>query len=97
MRVARVIGTVTLVRPHPSFEGATLKLALPLSWKELSGELPQGESLVVWDDLGAGIDDRIAISEGAEAAQPFFPERKPVDCYNAAILDRIEVEPFDVP
>ena len=33
----------------------------------------------------------IAVSEGGEAAQPFQPEMKPVDAYNAAILDRIDV------
>ena len=41
----------------------------------------------MYDDLGAGIGSRIAISEGGEAAQPFHPECKPIDAYNAAILD----------
>ena len=30
--------------------------------------------------------------EGAEAAAPFFPATKPIDAYNAAILDDIEFE-----
>jgi hypothetical protein len=33
----------------------------------------------------------IAISEGAEAAQPFRPELKPVDAYCAAILDSVDL------
>ena len=45
----------------------------------------------MYDDLGSGDGDRIAFSEGGEAAQPFYPEDKPIDAYNAAILDRIEI------
>ena len=45
----------------------------------------------MYDDLGAGLGSRIAVSEGGEAAQPFLPEMKPVDAYNAAILDTIDV------
>ena len=45
------------------------------------------EEIVVFDELGAGLGSRIAISEGREAAMPFHPEVKPIDAYNAAILD----------
>lgn len=98
MRIAEIIGTVTLCRSHPSFQGATLKLAVPLSLADLSlanlsnRELPQADPLVVWDALGAGMHNRIAMSEGSEAAQPFRPAMKPVDAYNAALLDKIELE-----
>ena len=34
---------------------------------------------------------RIAVSEGAEAAQPFRPLDKPIDAYNAAILDAVDI------
>jgi len=93
MRIAEVIGTVTLNRCHPSFQGATLKLAVPLSRENLTGkQSPQADQLVVWDDLGSGVGSRIALSEGGEAAQPFYPELKPVDAYNAALLDQIDIE-----
>jgi ethanolamine utilization protein EutN len=92
MRIARTIGTVTLNQVHPSLAGARLKLAEPLGWEALCerDETPS-ETLVVFDDLGAGQGSLIAVSEGGEAAQPFKPEMKPVDAYNAAILDRIDV------
>ena len=45
----------------------------------------------MYDELGAGIGSRIALSEGGEAAQPFRPEIKPVDAYNAAVLDQVEM------
>jgi microcompartment protein CcmK/EutM len=92
MRIARVIGTVTLSKSHPSFRGARLRLAVPLSLDELTGDSePAAEPLVVWDPWGAGIGDHIALSEGPEAAQPFRPEIKPVEAYNAAILDHIDI------
>ena len=50
------------------------------------------EEIAVFDELGAGIGSRIAISEGREAAMPFHPEIKPVDAYNAAILDTFDYD-----
>lgn len=92
MRIGEIIGTVTLNRWHPSLRGACYRLAVPLSWTDLAGETrPAAEAFVVYDELGAGHGSRIAISEGSEAAQPFYPDTKPIDAYNAAILDGIEV------
>ncbi len=91
MRIGKVIGTVTLNRSHPSLLGATYKLAAPLTLAELAeNREPEAEALVVYDELGAGLGSMIAISEGGEAAQP-FPKPKPVDAYNAAILDTVDV------
>ncbi len=93
MRIGQVIGTVTLNRWHPSLAGASLKLVVPLGWDRLDGrdEEPMEES-VVFDELGAGVGSRIGMSEGREAAMPFYPEVKPIDAYNAAILDSLEYE-----
>jgi ethanolamine utilization protein EutN len=92
MRIAKVVGTVTLNRCHPSFTGARLRLVVPLSLAELKGERqPQAEELVAWDDNSAGLGSLIAISEGAEATQPFRPDLKPVDAYATAILDEINL------
>lgn len=93
MRIGEVIGTVTLNRWHPSLAGGRYKLAVPLSRADLEGHPgePAGE-IVVYDELGAGLGSRIAVSEGREAAQPFHPDVKPIDAYNAAILDSIQLE-----
>jgi microcompartment protein CcmK/EutM len=92
MRIGKVIGTVTLNRWHESMRGARFRIAVPLSLANLRGESqPEAEVLVVYDELGAGDDSLIAISEGAEAAQPFRPDIKPVDAYCAAILDAINL------
>jgi len=93
MRIAEIIGTVTLNRSHPSLRGGTFRLAIPLTLDEIVGESePQGDTLVVYDQLGAGNGSRIALSESREAAAPFYPEIKPIDAYNAAILDHLTVE-----
>ena len=96
MRIAKVIGNVTLSRCHPSFDGAQLKLAVPLSLENLLDEQTElrPEFEVVWDDLGAGNGNLIAMAEGPEACRPFRPEKKPVSAYNAAILDEVKVEPI---
>lgn len=92
MRIATVVGSVTLNRSLPSFAGARLKLAIPLTLDNLLGSEAKNETLAVWDDLGAGIGSQIAVSEGGEAAQPFRPEMKPVDAYNAALLDDLHLD-----
>jgi microcompartment protein CcmK/EutM len=89
MRIAEVIGTVTLSRTHPTLVGARWLIAVPFSLKALGDGTPDGEDLVVYDDLGAGAGSRIGFSEGAEAAAPFHPKKKPVDAYCACILDQI--------
>ena len=91
MRIAEVIGTVTLSRCHPSLTTYRWVIGVPFSLKGLRAEQPDGEDFVVLDELGAGHGQRIAVSEGAEAAQPFHPAKKPVDAYCACILDSVTV------
>jgi microcompartment protein CcmK/EutM len=93
MRLAETIGTVTLSKCHPKLTGATWLIAVPLTLEGLAGKRTgRGEPFVVFDENGAGVGSRIAVSEGAEAAAPFYPDTKPIDAYNAAILDTIECE-----
>ena len=101
MRIAKIIGTVTLAKVHPSVQGAAFKLAVPLAEEELRAlddrDLSQNppftdrkaEEFVVYDVLGAAEGQFIGVAEGREAVNPFYPEYKPVDAYNALILDRM--------
>jgi ethanolamine utilization protein EutN len=91
MRIAEVIGTVTLSRVHPSLVGARWLIGVPFSLKALKEGKPDGEDLVIYDHLGAGTGSRVGFSEGGEAAVPFYPEKKPVDAYCACLLDRIVI------
>jgi ethanolamine utilization protein EutN len=97
MRIADVVGMVTLNSVHPSMVGSCFKLVTPVSWDDLAGRKGEPlEEIVVLDELGAGVGSRIALSEGREAAMPFHPEVKPVDAYNAAILDCLDYNPADI-
>jgi microcompartment protein CcmK/EutM len=92
MRIAEVIGTVTLSRAHPSVTGFRWIIGVPYSLTALKNHaLPDGEDVVIFDNLGAGYGQHIAFSEGGEAAAPFHPDKKPVDAYCACILDQIAV------
>jgi microcompartment protein CcmK/EutM len=91
MRLARTIGTVTLVEPHPTMRGGVLRLVVPLAACDLTAGDGPAEPLVAWDDLGAGDGQLVAFSEGGEAAQPFRPRDKPVDAFIAALIDHLEV------
>jgi ethanolamine utilization protein EutN len=92
MRIAEVIGTVTLSRAHQTLTGARWLIAIPCSLKALASEQRgDGEDLVVYDNLGAGSGCLIGIAEGAEAAAPFHPNKTPVDAFCGSILDRVVV------
>ena len=91
MRIGRVIGTVTLVEPHPAVRGGRLTLLVPLAAADLAAADGPAEPLVAWDDLGSGYGQLVAFSEGGEAAQPFQPDAKPVDAYVAALIDRLDL------
>jgi ethanolamine utilization protein EutN len=54
--------------------------------------LAPGSSLVMYDQLGAGVGHVVGFTEGAEATAP-FPEPTPVDAYCAAIIDQIFYQP----
>ncbi len=92
MRIAEVIGTVTLSRAHPTITGYRWIIGVPFSLKALKKGAPDGEDFVILDELGAGQGQKIAVSEGVEAMMPFQPERKPIDAYCACILDTIDVK-----
>lgn len=92
MRIGEVIGRVTLSQAHPSLRNARWVIALPLTFEALTeGSSRRGEEVVVYDELGAGAGSTIAIAEGRDAANPFGKDRRPVDAYCAALLDRLSI------
>jgi microcompartment protein CcmK/EutM len=98
MRIGRVIGNVTCSRRVAQLPAGSLLLVEALDGQALAHHdrhaprlQPMSESLVVFDQLGAGMGQIIAFSEGGEAAMPFAPRRVPVDAYCAAILDSLDM------
>ena len=98
MRVAQVIGRVTLSIQDPSFKGGRWLMVNPLdagqfndACREAPALSPQS-SLVVYDNMGAGDGDIVGIVEGAEATAPFdYPI--PIDGITVAIFDSLSYEP----
>ena len=97
MRLGQIIGRVTLSDQDPAYKGGRFLLTQPLSREQLAGKaqplpLPKASSLVVYDNLGAGIGDVTAFPEGAEATAP-FKAPIPIDAYCCALIDRIHYKP----
>ncbi len=96
MRLGHVIGRVTLSKQDPAFKGARFLLVQPFAKEQFRGApmtpLAKGLSLVVYDNLGAGLGNVIGFTEGAEATAP-FDDPTPVDAFNAAIVDEIFYNP----
>ena len=96
MRLGHVIGRVTLSKQDPAYKGARFLIVQPFAKEQFRGApmtpLAKGLSLVVYDNLGAGLGNVIGFTEGAEATAP-FDTPTPVDALNAAIVDEVFYAP----
>ena len=91
MRIARVIGKVTLNRQMSELAAGRYLVVRPLDRTSLAGDCRGGEeSIVIFDELSAAAGDLVGVSEGREATAPFWPKKVPYDSYNAAILDEVD-------
>jgi microcompartment protein CcmK/EutM len=99
MRLGKVIGRVTLNVTVPALRGARWLVVSPYNRDHFprANETPAGlsrePSLVVYDDLGGGVENTIGFIEGREAAMP-FDQPTPIDAINAAIVDQVQYTPL---
>jgi microcompartment protein CcmK/EutM len=92
MRIAEVIGRVTMSRLHPNLKGGRFLIALPMPLTALAEDSDaRGEEVIVYDNLGAGPGSLIGLSEGREAANPFGKVKTPIDAYCACLIDQISM------
>jgi ethanolamine utilization protein EutN len=100
VRVAQVIGRVTLSLQDPSFKGGRWLMCNPLDAAsfntacETPPPLSSQSSLVAYDSLGAGDGDIVGIVEGAEATAPFDHDI-PIDAITVAIFDSLSYQAPD--
>ena len=96
MRLGHVIGRVTLSQQDPAYKGGRFLLVQPFDQAKFAGAevtpLAKGSTLVVYDNLGAGVGHVIGFTEGAEATAP-FEQPTPVDAFNAALIDQVFYAP----
>ena len=89
MRIGIVKGRITLNRAYKTLVGGRFLIVDVQDRFALAGKPRKtAESVVCYDNLGAGVGDIIAFTESREACMPFYPEKVvPLDAYNAAILE----------
>jgi len=99
VKLGTVIGRVTLSKSVDSLHGGRFLVVSPFSREQYAQGLEAGAgmgkdpSLVVYDNLGAGVGHVIGYEEGREAAQPFavYP---PIDAINAVLVDYMYYNPW---
>jgi ethanolamine utilization protein EutN len=99
MKLGTVIGRVTLSRSLDLLRGGRFLVVSPFSREQYALGLEKGAgmgkdpSLVVYDNIGAGVGHVIGYEEGREAAQPFevYP---PIDAINCALVDYLNYSPW---
>ena len=97
MKLARVIGRITLSKKDEALAGIRLIIASPLDKSQMTGEnssqLSVNKSnLIVCDCFGAAMGDIIGYVEGAEATAP-FDSPTPVDAYNVGLVENLRYIP----
>lgn len=93
MRLGIVRGHITLTPVVESYRGRTLVIVEPVTMENLRAKNGKGggKTLIAVDELGAAEGQMVAVTEGREAANPFWPGDVPVDAYCALIVDSIDV------
>ncbi|HEX8711570.1 MAG TPA: EutN/CcmL family microcompartment protein [Terracidiphilus sp.] len=94
MRLGIVRGHVVLNPAVESYAGRTLAVIEPVTMENLRAKngMGGGKTLIAVDELCAAEGQMVAFTEGSEAANPFWPDRVPVDAYCALIVDSIDVQ-----
>ena len=92
-------GHVVLHTAVPELRGTRLVIVEPVSSANLAAGNGQGggKALVVADHLDPGLGQLVGFVEGREAANPYWPEKAPVDAYCALLVDRADFRPPALP
>jgi ethanolamine utilization protein EutN len=86
MLLARVEGSLTATRKHPSFTGWRLLICQPIA----DSGAPEGTPQVAIDSHGAALHQRVIISsDGMAARQAVGDEKSPVRWMVIGIVDAI--------
>jgi len=98
MRLGIVRGRIVLGVSVPELRGSRLLIVEPVTSENLARRSGAGgKALVVADHLSPGEGQMIAFVEGREAANPYWPEKVPVDAYCSLIVDTPDYHPPVVP
>jgi len=88
MLLAKVIGNVCTTKKNEALSALRLLFIQPLG-KDLK---PNGQAFVAVDEVGAGFDELVIVTQGAPAMQAFDKGKLiPVDAVVVGIVDNLEV------
>jgi microcompartment protein CcmK/EutM len=92
-----VRGHVVLNAAIPELHGIRLLVVEPVTAENLAKNDGNGggKALIVADQLGPGMGQMIAFTEGSEAANPYWPKQVPVDAFCALIVNNLDYRPPD--
>ena len=82
-----------------SLEGGTFLIVSPFSRAQFAGGLDKptamgtDPSLVIYDNMGAGVRQVVGYEEGREAAQP-FERPTPIDAISVVLVDEMFYRPW---
>jgi len=95
LRIGVVRGHVVLSIALPELRGTRFLIVEPVTAENLAKNDGSGggKALIVADQLGPGIGQLIAFTEGSEAANPYWPNLVPVDAYCALIINDVDYRP----
>jgi microcompartment protein CcmK/EutM len=97
MRIAQVIGRVTLNLQDSSLKGGRWLMCNPVDARHLNTAcrtrppLSKESTLVTYDNLGAVEGDIVGVVEGAEATAPFDHDI-PIDAITVAIFESLSYQ-----
>ena len=88
MLLAKVVGNVWSTKKKDAISSLRLLFIQPLG-KDLK---PDGQVLIAVDEVGAGFEELVIVTQGAPAMQAFDKEKLiPVDAVVVGIVDNLEV------
>ena len=99
MRLGIVRGHVVLNPVIPELKGVRLVVVQPVGSEDLQAAngKASGKALVAVDALGAAVGQMVGVTEGREAANPFWPGHTPVDAYCALIVKHLAFQSGTTP
>ncbi len=89
-----------MAKQDPAFKGARWLIVSPVASPDLNTAchtpppVSDHPSVVVYDQLGAGLHDIVGFVEGAEATAP-FDQPTPIDAITVALFDQIHHVPHN--
>lgn len=88
MLLGRIVGDIWSTKKNDKIHALRLLFVQPLG-KDLS---PVGEVLIAADEIGAGVDEMVIVTQGAPAMQAFEKDGLiPVDAVVVGIVDSLQI------